>query len=261
MGHQRLGELPKTRDWRAVIALLADGGDASEVAQATALAAESDLLAAGEDPVLRHAYWLLTQIPLAARTDDFSTNLRGLGLPITGEPNLIEICTALSTAIDRRAATARSPDDFSELAGLAATESLCAISGREGPSLFGTTYAPEETRASLFRLANPQQFAVLARDFFARLVRRCLDYYLSRELPNHVGGGRRFAGLIDHQRFQVALEAHCRETSKIVEVFAGEWFSKTNFEGGIHQEDAGGFVHVVMKKLVSELIVRRRADA
>jgi hypothetical protein len=36
-------------------------------------------------------------------------------------------------------------------------------------------------------LATVKQFGVLARDFFARLTRRHLEYYLSRELSKHVG--------------------------------------------------------------------------
>jgi hypothetical protein len=34
---------------------------------------------------------------------------------------------------------------------------------------------------------------VLTREFFGRLTQRSLDYYLSRELSNHIGPGQRFA--------------------------------------------------------------------
>jgi hypothetical protein len=65
---------------------------------------------------------------------------------------------------------------------LAATESLNAVAGRELPRLFGTT--PEDVRNALAGLATVKQFSVLARDFFGRLTRRHLDYYLSRELAS-----------------------------------------------------------------------------
>ena len=104
-----------------------------------------------------------------------------------------------------------------------------------------------------------KQFAVLARDFFSRLTRRHLDYYLSRELSKHVGINSRFQTIREHKQFEEALDLHCRETSRIIKEFSGEWFSKQNYEGGIDQAKAGGFVHVAFDKIRKEL--RRRRDA
>lgn len=102
-----------------------------------------------------------------------------------------------------------------------------------------------------------RQFSLLSRDFFARLTRRSLDYFLSRELPNHVGVNSRFHSVREHRDFEQALDAHCHETALIVRDFAGEWFSKTNYEGGIDQLKAGRFAHVAFRKLRQELRIRR----
>ena len=133
-----------------------------------------------------------------------------------------------------------------------------AVAGRELPRLFGTT--PESVRNVLAGLATVKQFSVLARDFFARLTRRHLDDYLSRELPKHVGINSRFQTLREHKQFEEALDLHCRETSRIIKEFSGEWFSKQNYEGGIDQAKAGGFVHVAFDKIRRELRRRRDAD-
>jgi hypothetical protein len=53
--------------WQQVINLISGGADVRDVASATSVAAERSLERAGGDPILRHAFWLLTQIPLAAR--------------------------------------------------------------------------------------------------------------------------------------------------------------------------------------------------
>jgi len=63
---------------------------------------------------------------------------------------------------------------------------------------------------------------------------------LSRELSNYVGGDRRFANAGDLAEFNAALDLHCRQASRIVEEFAGGWFSKTNWERGITPDDARG---------------------
>jgi hypothetical protein len=109
------------------------------------------------------------------------------------------------------------------------------------------------------RLATSNQFSDLARDFFARLTRRHLQYYLSRELSNHVGLVSRFGSISDHSDFNADLDQHCREAVRIVKEFAGDWYGKTNYEGSITPEKAAAFVSLALKKIRSEL--RNRRDA
>jgi hypothetical protein len=201
---------------------------------------------------------LLTQIPLAARKERFVPELRALGLKLSDRPSLVEIVSALADAVDRQARLKVGRTDIGEIAQLAAAESLNAIAGRELPRLFGTP--PESVRNVLAGLATVKQFSVLARDFFARLTRRHLDYYLSRELSKHVGINSRFQTIREHKQFEEALDVHCRETSRIIKEFSGEWFSKQNYEGGIDYVKAGGFVHVAFDKIRKELRRRRDAD-
>jgi hypothetical protein len=256
MGHQRLGKLPTTRPWRAVIALVTGGADAAEVAAAVGQAAEESLQRAGDDNALRQGFWLLTQLPLAAQEADFGRALNALGLDTTSQPTLIEIGAAVMAVIDDGLACDPKATDFSEMAATAAVESLVAVAGRDAGGLFGTTYAADEARAALRDLAKPARFAMLARDFFARLTREYLSYYLSRVLPDHVGGAQRFPSLKDHHAFEHALETHCRETSKIIEVYAADWFNKTNYEGGITPDKAGWFAYKAFEKVRAELQAR-----
>lgn len=134
---------------------------------------------------------------------------------------------------------------------MAAVETLTRVLGGQSRRLFGTSAA--EVQHQFAALATTKQFGTLARDFFAALTRKYLTFYLSRELPNHVGGDRRFANTADHAAFNAALDLHCRQASRIVEEFAGGWFSKTNWEGGISPDDARAFAWVALKKLRAEL--------
>ena len=86
-----------------------------------------------------------------------------------------------------------------------------------------------------------------------------LDYYLSRTLSQHVGPGQRLATPAEHSAFQAALDQHCREAARIVEAFAGGWFSKTNYQGGITREKASDFAFVALGKVSAEL-KKREAD-
>lgn len=239
MGHIRLGRLPATRKWQQVVALLSRDAAVGEIAAASAEAADGSLEHAIQDPALRQSFWLLTQIPLVARHPDYPERLRFLGVSVGDSPSLLEIISAFSAAVDRHADRNGGRTDLGELAQNAAAESLASVVGPDLPSLFGPR--PEDTRLALGKFAAPDRFARLARDFFARLTRRHLDYYLSRELSNHVGPARGISSVDVHTAFNAALEQHCREASRIIETFAGGWYSKTIFQGGITPEKAGAF--------------------
>jgi hypothetical protein len=141
---------------------------------------------------------------------------------------------------------------------MAAAESLTSVLSERAKSLFGTT--PSEVKRAVASCSTPAGFSSLAHDFFARFTQRYLTYHLSRELSNHVGSGHRFIDPAEHTAFVDHLKTHCREAALIVRDFAGRWHSKTNFEGGITQSKARGFVHVALNKLRRELKIREERD-
>src|SRR5258706_2783729 len=259
MGHQHLGTLSRSRKWREVIELISSGANVTDVAAATSAAAEQQMLDASDDPAVKHAVWLLTQIPVAARTAEFAVELRKLGFAVSDLPTLLEVATAMSGAIDNYVAKKGGRTDVGEMAQFSAVESLNAIAGRALPDLFGA--GAVESKAALAGLRTVKQFAVLARDFFSRLARRQLDYFLSRELSQHVGLNSRFRTIREHRDFEQALDLHCREASRIIKEFSGEWFSKYTYEGGITEAKAGNFAHVAFGKIREELRQRRSAHA
>ncbi len=257
MGHQHLGTLSRSRKWREVIELISGGANVQSVAAATSAAAEQQMLDARDDPAVKHAVWLLTQIPTAARKEDFAVELRKLGFRVSDHPTLLEVATAMSAATDIYVARKGGRTDVGEMAQLSALESLNAIAGQTLPDLFGA--GAEKTKAALGGLGTVKQFAVLARDFFSRLTHRQLNYFLSRELSRHVGLNSRFRTIREHSEFEQALGLHCREASRIIKEFSGEWFSKHTYEGGITETKAGHFAHVAFQKIREELRQRRTA--
>lgn len=258
MGHARLGKLRQTREWKAVVALLGRGADVAEIAAATALAAEKELISARGDPVLGNVVWLLTQLPLAARSDRFVAELTALGFDPGSEQSLMGIVSGFSGAVESQISGTTGRTDLGELARQAASESLADIIGAQLPGLFGSD--PNDLRIELAKFGARTRFAYLARDFFARLTRKTIDYYLSRVLADHVGPGRALSTLQDQSQFYRALDLHCREASEIVEQFAGGWFSKANFEGRLTRESAQSFSDYALKKVRDELRARRTGD-
>ena len=259
MGHIRLGKIPRTRKWQQVVALIEVGAKSTQVANATITAAEHGLSLTSEDKGLVETIWLLTQLPLAARSDNFAASLRTAGLDVSDSPNLMEVVGAFSDAVDRRLSNNGGRTDLGEMAQMAASETMSKVIGNRTQSLFGTT--PEDVRSEFSKIATNRQFSIFTREFFARLTNKCLEYFVSMAVANHVGEGRRFRTLSQQGEFTKALENHCYEASRIVEEFSGGWFTKTNWEKkGISRKDAAGFAYVAMKKIVEELKEGARPD-
>jgi hypothetical protein len=260
MGHIRLPMLPKSQKWEHVVGLVAAGADVERIAAASADAAEHGLERASQDQGLAHAFWLLTQIPQAARQSDFADQLSQLGLTVSSRPTLLEIVAAFTSAVDRHVRENGKRSDLGEMAQHAAAETLTTLAGRELPSLFGPTAG--DVQQAFAKLGSSDRFSVLARDFFSRLTSRSLGYFLSRELSKHVGPNKRFGAVSEHSDFNAALDLHCREASRIIKEFSGGWYGKTLFqEGDISPDKASQFAHVAFKKLRAELRKRRGADA
>ncbi len=252
MGHTRLGRLPKTREWRQVIELLENpSAEASAVARVVARAAAKRLDALEADPSLSLCYWLLTRITWHARFDEFADRLGELGIKVTGADSALSFVANVATVARERVSKMESPGAFSEMAQLAMREVLTDLVSRKAETLFGTT--AEDLRNACKSLSTKVQFGDLSRRFFASFLNRALQFFVSKEISNFVGKGKRFRDIAEIQDFNRALNTFCYESAKIVEDFSAGWYSKRNWQGEITEEDAQRFVAVAIEKLTTEV--------
>jgi hypothetical protein len=233
--------------------LIAGGAGTAQLANATITAAARGLNFAAKDRGVVETIDLLMKLPIAARSENFAKALRDRGLMVSESPGLMEIVGAMSDAIDTKRRHGKDRTDLGEMAQMAAAETLTEVIGGRTTGLFGT--APDDVRQAFSKLATARQFSIFAKDFFARFTNKCMSYFLSRAMSDHVGEGRRFTTLSQQADFTKALETHCREASRILERFSGDWFSKTNWEtgGNIPPEKVRDFTGGAMVKLISEL--------
>ncbi|MEM9476714.1 MAG: hypothetical protein AAGA71_15570 [Pseudomonadota bacterium] len=256
MGHIRLGALPQSKKWRDVIGLLDANASIDVIAEAAARASEADLRRASDDPSFQFVTQLLVRLPLLARAPGFKAEMAALGMDRHAVGSVAGLLAGLSAAITSQNFKLGRSSDVGELARAALLESLSVQLRDKLPSLFEPT--SQEIRGALASFASGQNFASLARDFFARLTYRSLDYYLSRELANHTGAGKRFAEDADRVEFERALAQHSFEASRIVEDFAGGWYGKTVWKTqNLSQATINDFTRYAFKKMRSELGRRR----
>jgi len=284
MGHHQVESLPVTPSHRRVVAMLGDGagmtglpgvGQAAlaQVADAMLTAAIAGFERAANDEGLIHTFYLLTQVTQAARDEDrFNERLAELGVtgsawestPSEGDAAAIantiyDLVGNFTYAIDDHLARTRLRSDLSEIAQRAAAQSLTALGQEYANTLFGT--GPDAVQDALRRLSTQSGFARLTQDFFGRVASGFLIYHLSKELSNHVGPGRRFADVSEHNAFLSAMEAHCRTASSVLKEFSGTWYSKHNFQGGITPRKSAGFVRHALEKVGDALTHLGGSDA
>lgn len=260
MGHIRLGLLPRTRAWKEVVGLIVAGADVSQVATATINAAEKAFSFVLNDEGYTEAVWLMTQLAIAAKQENYREHLAGIGVHLPDKSTVADIATALSDTLDRKLATGRS-SDLAEIAQRALIGAVVSHLSPKLPSLFPADAA--DVHAALASLSRQKEFGELSRSFFARLTNESMGYFLSKTLATHLGEGQRFATMNQVAQFEDALQTHCREASVIVEKFSTDWFSKHRFEEGgtISRESSNGFASYALKKMKDELKAGARHDA
>ena len=271
MGSHEFLSLPQTSPFRVVVGLLGTGADfggaagvaagtIDAIADATLDASLAGLERAKSDDGLGFAFYLLTQVTQAARQPDFLATVNRLGLqapkatqagPISdstaGEYDVFDLVASFTTTVDRHLLHTRARTDIGELAQQAAAESLTALCRPRSETLFGSSL--ETVKDSLRALSSKKGFATLTQDFFARLARKYVLYHLSRELSNHVGQGRRFPSIVEHNDFLKQLDDHCHVSSRMLRTFAGDWYSKANWKGGVTPRKAKGFIAHALDKM------------
>ncbi len=267
MGHTRLGAIPKTKRFVQVVAAMtgagggASGGgseqeerrdgllpdDVPYIARQVLKATEDGLIAAVKDEGLRHTVYLLTQIVLASRMENWQEPLKQAGIDLPSNATPFDLTSEVQRAIDRHLTARSAVTDVSEIAQQAAGEALLTLTTSKADTLFGADLQP-----ALRALSTKAGFSNLGQQFFSQFMYRYLNFYLSRVTAKYTGG-ERLPTVGELARFNKTLEAHCFQSAYIVHDFCGGWYSKTNFEQGINQHNTSNFLRIALQKLRREL--------
>lgn len=258
MGHSRIGTLPATRKWKEVVRLVANGADEAKVADAVLDAAAGTFARVRDDAGFREALRLIMQLALAGSRPNTAAELDAAGLAVAENTSLVDVVMSISEEFDRRVDATNGRSDFSDVAQRALVGTVTDLLTPRLTSLFEPTR--EDVTAAFKELKQPKSFGKFFTNFVGSLTSELLDTYLSRTMGTHLGEGQRFATTDGISQSADAMKTHCHESAKIVEPFAGEWFSKQRFlgAGSISQEKAEGFGWVAFRKMTLELTARAR---
>ena len=259
MADQHLKNVPTTQKWGAVVGEVLDGtgflaDDTPRIAAAVLEATGAALMAAQNDPGLRHTFYLLTQIALAAREPDWRERLATVGIRLGDRASVFELTAGLQAAVDDYVEQHGRPTDASEMAQQAAGEALASLTAASTNALFGT--GGEQLRAAVRLLSTEAGFGRLGQRFFGGFLARFLNSYLSR-IAAEKAGSARLGSISEVSRFNHALTTHCEESALIVRDFCRGWYSKTEYVERINPGNTSRFMAHAVEKLALELAKQR----
>lgn len=269
MGHTRLGTIPKSQKWAAIVKELSTGAARAQArlplteAEVAALAAR--VLAAASaaldrtlsDKGAQLTVGFLAELALWAKAPEWRVAFSNAGLAIGPNDSPLDVLVRLQASLDDRLTEHDAHSDIAEMAQRAAGDALAAMALRGSGSLFPG--AVDETQEFIKGLSTKKGFATVGHTFFSSFLGRFLNFYLSRLTPAQLGTGR-FEHLGDLAAFETRLRRHCEQTALIVRDFSGSWFSKAAFDARVNPQGTARFLAVALKKLRSEVERQRAAS-
>lgn len=262
MGHQRLGILPATKAWREIVAYIANGNVSVGALTGFVLdACDKSFEVASDDPAFKEALYLLCKIPMAAKAENLQVSLKELGIDVPSNPTRTDIVVGFDQAIEKiQHSNTKGITDLSELAKNAGAAVLNTLLAKPPPppqlELWGE--AKSGTHMILREAATPDGFCDLAQSFFATFGKNNIEYFVSRELPRHLGQSGFCQSIPDMLLFEQNNTQHNNEASMIMRTFAREWYAKANYheKKKLSQKDVAGFASVAITKMRKEYRMR-----
>lgn len=266
MGHERVGTLPRTQRWRAVIdaldATIRDDGTGGvsthAIAALTLEAARGKIGEVQRDAGVARSFQFLLLLSVAGQADDPRRYLEARSVTLPDQVTPLALSVALRTWLQPIEFLAN--PEYATLARQATTDTIAewhrAHTTGQRLLLAGESDPFESWR----RAGQGAGFSELSRTFFAKFTGRYLNYFLSRAASatlSTTSERDRFGAALD--RHVDAVAQHAFETSKITQSFAAGWFNKNALRDLPSEEKVSGFVSFAFGKIREEL--RREGTA
>lgn len=244
MGHERVGVLPKTKRWRAIVAEIAAAdvlpSDVPEIARHTLNALGSRYADLATDASVGKAFEFLVDMARSAGGQEGALDI--------AQKSALSVVAELGRSLGVEGS--RETAEIVKRAGADAIGTWAKDNATSQQELFSET-APRNRWTGLGTGAG---FCELSRLFFSRLTERYLSYFLDREasaaLPN-LGARAQFGREL--QLHLADISKHSFETAKITQSFAAGWYNKYAAKGRPTDEQMRDFLSYAFSKLREDL--------
>ena len=250
MGHERVGQLPRTARWRELVertGAASSRDDVQRIAADTINAVRDRLTALGQERGTLAAFSFLVDLASAARTPSAGH------VDLRNNPNALQLVGALKERVEASAESR----EYAELATRAAATAIMQWT-REHERSLDLFDGPPTAVQVWSRARSGAGFSELSRVFLSELVGRYLKYFLEREVSGRSTGIAQREQFLQHLSTHVDdITKHSFETSRIAQSFAAGWYNKHATAGPPSAQLQRSFLAYALTKLRNELARER----
>jgi len=256
MGHERLGCLPRTRRWRAIVEEIAssqqgDEKSIADLARRTLENVEDRFARIHKDKGVQAAFGYL--VALASSHLPRKAGLASPGIQLSENPSPIRIAKQLNDWIRRHGDSM----EYAEVASRAGADAIADWTKTQTQQ--GTLFDDTISAKSVWtESASAGGFCQVAKSFFAHFTERYIRYFLEREASSQMASVAAREDLSRRLHEHVSdVSKHAFETSKITQSFAAGWYNNHARDSRPSDREVEGFLAIAFGKLSEEL--RREA--
>ena len=248
MGHERIGFIPKTKQWQSIVAQLQTfDGDISTVSKVVAdtLDALRVLYSSlAYDPAIIASIRFLATV---CHFSDSSERMKEINVETQGDITMYSLLRGANQYLSNES-------DSMEVGKLAKDSLMNAIiSYQQVHETNQLSFDGYDEKSVWSDIDSGAAFCEMTRSFVAEFTERNLNYFLERSAASEIQDYSRLISFNQNLKKQAeAITIHSQDISKLVQSFAAGWYNKNT---GVQIPDDGkisGFLSVAFKKIKEE---------
>lgn len=255
MGHERIGILPKTKRWTAVVhsmgSFSVSENNVPEIAQQTLKNVQSRFKDIERDKGVQAAFQFLVLLSISAKHQNPSEFLDLQGIRLSENLTPLKIAKAVTEWVSRQS-------ESKEYASFAQSAAIDAIGEwyQKNQSFQENLFAGDKDQFEVWRKsADGNGFSELSRIYFSKFTERYLRYFLERSASSSINNlDTRNSFNIELQKHLSEISKHAFETAKITQSFAAGWFNKYAKDTIPSKRKIQSFLNIAFGKLKGELL-------
>lgn len=258
MGHERIGFLPKTKQWQAIVHELekynGDSEAISKIAEKTLYCIRSSYNSIAYDESMISAIRFLTTLCFSTSSNSQVEYLNQRGFCVDSDLSLF----SLMKSAEKYLTTSSASLETNKIAKDALMQALVSYNQSHETKQLKFAGFGFESDNVWSKTATGAAFCEMARSFVASFTDRQLRYYIERVAA---GTLRDYSQLISFTKELTAqtkkITSHASEVSKIMQSFAAGWYNKYSTRAVPSDSDISRFLSMTFGKIKEEF--RREA--
>lgn len=255
MGHERVGTLPKTKSWKAVVNELSSfsssNNNIADIAQQTLKNVRKQYENIQNDAGVQSAFKFIIALAHSANLDDPSNFLKSQDIELKNNITPLRVSKELAKFINKNIGSEEYAT-FARQAAIDVVSEWSKDSNIQQMKLFDDNSDPFNNWR---KASNGAGFCEISRLYFSKLTERYLKYFLERE------ASAKISNLHERLNFNEKLNnyvddisKHAFETSKITQSYSAGWFNLHARDRMATDNEIYGFLSKSFAKMRAELL-------